>query len=337
MSLAEERATPQAFRPPSLIGASVYHHGRRVADIGINEGAEWVGRDGHLVWIGLLEPTDEELLVVQQQFGLDPLAIADAARPHQRPKLQRYGDGLFVVARTAEIVRDRIQFGETHLFVGRNYIVSIRHGPSTSYKQVREHCESSPTRLARGESFILHSILDFIVDNYQVVLERVQAEAEEIENDLLAERLSQIQVQRLYILRRDLLRLRTGVLPLVEVCRRVEHEDVLEIDAKMKLLFRDVTDHVRSVQEEIDALREMLAFCFEASLLTSQAQQTMIARRLAAWAAILAVPTALAGIYGMNFSDMPELRWRYGYFVVLGAVITACTALYINFRRRDWL
>ncbi|MGZ8361765.1 MAG: CorA family divalent cation transporter [Allosphingosinicella sp.] len=144
-------------------------------------------------------------------------------------------------------------------------------------------------------------------------------------------------MQRLYILRRDLLRLRTGVLPLVEVCRRVEHEDVLEIDAKMKLLFRDVTDHVRSVQEEIDALREMLAFCFEASLLTSQAQQTMIARRLAAWAAILAVPTALAGIYGMNFSDMPELRWRYGYFVVLGVVITACTALYINFRRRDWL
>ena len=133
------------------------------------------------------------------------------------------------------------------------------------------------------------------------------------------------------------MRLRSGVLPLVEVCRRLEHAEVLPIDAKMELLFRDVTDHVRSVQEEIDALREMLAFAFEASLLTSQAQQTMISRRLAAWAAILAVPTALAGIYGMNFSDMPELQWRYGYPAVLGFVLIVCSALYVNFRRRDWL
>ena len=335
--MAEERAPPPPLRPPSLIGASVYHQGRRVADIGIDQGREWLGRDGHVVWIGLLEPSDAELQVVQQQFGLNALAIADAALPHQRPKLERYGDSLFVVARTAEMVDERIAFGETHLFVGRGFVVSIRHGPSASYRKVREHCEASPARLARGETFILHAILDFIVDNYLTVLERVQVEAEAIDNDLLADCLTSDQVKRLYLLRRDLLRLRSGVAPLVEVCRGLEHNDLLDMDAKMELLFRDVSDHIRSVQEEIDALREMLGFCFEASLLTSQSQQTMISRRLAAWAAILAVPTALAGIYGMNFADMPELQWRYGYPTVLLLVAIVCTALYVNFRRNDWL
>ena len=335
--MAEIHSVQKSERPSWLIGASVYHQGKRVADIGLDEAGEWATREGHLVWIGLLDPPEAELRIVQQQFGLNPLAIEDAAQPHRRPKLQRYGDSLFVVARTAEMVGDRIAFGETHLFVGCGYIVSVRHGPSASYRQVRVHCESSPASLARGESFILHSILDFIVENYSAVLERVQEEAENIENDLLAERLSPAQVQRLYILRRDLLKLRSGVLPLVEVCRRLEHSELLPMDAKMELLFRDVTDHVRSVQEEIDALREMLAFCFEASLATSQSQQTIISRRLAAWAAILAVPTALAGIYGMNFSEMPELHWRYGYYVVLGIVVITCIGLYVNFRRRDWL
>ena len=202
---------------------------------------------------------------------------------------------------------------------------------------MRAHCEASPSLLKRGETFILHAILDFIVENYQAVLERVHEEAEEIENDVLAERLAAHQVQRLYILRRDLLRLRSGVLPLVEVCRRLEHSDLFEMDAKMELLFRDVTDHIRSVQEEIDGIREMLAFAFEASLLTSQSQQTMISRRLAAWAAILAVPTAVAGIYGMNFEHMPELQWENGYYLVLGLVVAVCLTLYVNFRRSNWL
>lgn len=320
-----------------LVAASVYAEGARVREIAIAEAGEWSRRAGHVVWIGLLEPSDAELSEVQQQFGLNALAIEDAGEAHQRPKLQRYGDCLFIVARTAEIVADRIEFGETHLFVGRGFIVSIRHGPSASYTKVRAHCEAAPTLLRRGEPYILYSILDFIVDNYLAVLERVQEEADEIENDLLAERLSHDQVQRLYILRRDLLRLRSGVLPLVEVCRKLERSDMFPDDSKMELLFRDVSDHVRGVQEEIDALREMLAFCFDASVQTSQSQQTMISRRLAAWAAILAVPTAMAGIYGMNFSNMPELQWRYGYYVVIGTVAIVCIALYVNFRKRDWL
>jgi magnesium transporter len=333
--MADEHAPTS--RPSSLIAATAYHQGRRVADIAIDEAGEWARREGHVVWIGLLEPSDSELRVVQSQFGLNDLAIEDAACAHQRPKLQRYGDSLFVVARTAEIVGDRIQFGETHLFVGCGYVVSVRHGPSASYKKVRVHAEASPALLKRGETFILHSILDFIVDNYLVVLERVQEEAEEIENDLLAERLTPEQVKRLYILRRDLLRLRTGVGPLVEVCRRLEHNDLFPMDGKMELLFREVTDHVRTVQEEIDALREMLGFCFEASLQTSQSQQTIISRQLAAWAAILAVPTAVAGIYGMNFEHMPELHWQGAYYMVLAFVLVTCLALYANFRRMKWL
>jgi len=324
--------------PPSgVIAACVYAKGAHVADIAIADAGEWARREGHVVWIGLLEPSEAELAQVQAQFGLNPLAIEDASEAHQRSKLQRYDDSLFIVARTAEIVADRIAFGETHLFVGRGYVVSIRHGPSASYKRVRAHCEASPAMLARGETYILHSILDFIVDNYLAVLERVQDEAEDIENDLLAADLSHAQIQRLYILRRDLLRLRSGVLPLVEVCRRLEHSEVFPVDAKMELFFRDVTDHVRGVQEEIDALREMLAFAFEASLLTSQSQQIVISRRLAAWAAILAVPTALAGIYGMNFAHMPELQWEYGYYLVVGIVLLVCTTLFVNFRRHDWL
>ena len=330
-------AEPEPAAKSSLIAATVYADGARVRDIAVSDGGEWAKREGHVVWIGLLDPSDAELAEVKRQFGLNPLAIEDAAEAHQRPKLQRYGDCLFIVARTAEVIADRIAFGETHLFVGRGYVVSIRHGPSTSYTKVRAHCEASPSMLRRGETYILYSILDFIVDNYLVVLGRVQNEADEIENDLLAERLSHAQVQRLYILRRDLLRLRSGVLPLVEVCRRLEHSDLFEIDAKMELLFRDVTDHVRGVQEEIDALREMLAFCFDASVQSSQSQQTVISRRLAAWAAILAVPTAMAGIYGMNFANMPELEWEYGYFVVIGVVAAVCITLYVNFRRLDWL
>ena len=320
-----------------VVAASVYAAGRRVREIAIGEAGEWSRKEGHVVWIGLLEPSDAELEQVQEQFGLNALAIEDAGEAHQRPKLQRYGDCLFIVARTAEMISERIVFGETHLFVGKGFVVSIRHGPSASYTRVRAHLEASPALLARGETYILYAILDFIVDNYLAVLERVQAEAEAIEDDLLAEWLSHAQVQRLYILRRDLLRLRTGVLPLVEVCKRLERSDMFPDDTRMALLFRDVTDHVRGVQEEIDALREMLAFCFEASVQTSQSQQTMISRRLAAWAAILAVPTAMAGIYGMNFANMPELQWRYGYYAVIGTVAIICIALYVNFRRRDWL
>jgi magnesium transporter len=191
--------------------------------------------------------------------------------------------------------------------------------------------------LSDGEDFILYAILDFIVDNYMPVIEAIQTEVEDIEDCILAEASTQRHVRRLYQLRRDLLRLRNAAIPLVEVCRRLEQPGQPGIDPSMYPLFRDVSDHIRRVQEEIESLREVLAFAFETSLMTGQAQQTEITRKLAAWAAILAVPTAVAGIYGMNFDVMPELHWRYGYVLVLGVIAVVCGWLYWRFRRNGWL
>jgi magnesium transporter len=320
-----------------LVASSVYADGRRIKDISIDDAGEWSKRPGHVVWIGLLEPSTELLERVQTQLGLHPLAIEDAGKAHQNPKIEQYGEALFLVARTAQSIDGRIAFGETHLFVGRGYVVSVRHGASMSYTSVRERCEACPITLANGADYILYAILDFIVDNYTPALDSLSAEVEAIEDGVFSSFNGHLDIRRLHTLRRDLLRLRNAVVPLVEVCRRLEHTEALPIDPAMQPLFRDVTDHVLRLQEGIDAMREVLAFTFEASLMTGQAQQTEITRKLAAWAAILAVPTAIAGIYGMNFEHMPELKWQYGYFLVLGIVFLSCGWLYWRFRRNGWL
>ena len=322
---------------PGVVAASVYAGGKRVADIAIDEAGEWSKKPGHVVWIGLLEPDYDLLGRVQAQLGLHYLAIEDAGKAHQHPKIEQYGEALFIVARTAQIVQDKVAFGETHLFVGRGYVVSVRHGASTSYGAVRERCEACPTTLSHGEDYILYAILDFIVDNYAPVVETIKQEVDAIEDRVFTAPLATIEVQRLYTLRRELLQLRNAVTPLAEVCRRLEHAEVMPIDQSMQPLFRDVGDHVNRVKEEVDALREVLAFTFEASLMVGQAQQTAITRRLAAWAAILAVPTAIAGIYGMNFEHMPELKWQYGYYVVLGVIATICGIIFWRLHRNNWL
>jgi len=320
-----------------VVAAGVYVDGRRIANIAIEEASSWRSKPGHVVWIGLYEPDLALLTSVQQQFGLHDLAIEDANHAHQRPKIEQYGDGLFIVARTAQLIQGRIAFGETHLFVGEGYLVSVRHGASTSYAAVRERCESCPRALARGEDYILYAILDFIVDNYSPVLETIHDEVEKIEDDVLAHTITRSQVERLYMLRRDLLRLRNAIGPLVEVCRRLEHDNLPMVRSSMQPLFRDVTDHVRTIQERTDSMREVLAFAFEASLLVGQAQETAVSKKLASWLAIIAVPTMLAGIYGMNFDHMPELKWQYGYYAVIGTMLLACTGLYWRFRRAGWL
>jgi len=322
---------------PGIIASAVYAEGRRVAEVPIAEVGEWSRRPGHVVWIGLHEPGLALLRQLQAEFGLHDLAIEDALKAHQRPKLEQYGEALFVVARTAQMLDGRIAFGETHLFVGHGYVVSVRHGASTTYTPVRERCEADPGTLSGGEDYILYAILDFIVDNYMPVIEAIQSEVEEIEDCILAETSTQVHVRRLYQLRRDLLRLRNAAVPLVEVCHRLEQPGLPGIDPVMSPHFRDVSDHIRRVQEEIESLREVLAFAFETSLMAGQAQQTEITRKLAAWAAILAVPTAVAGIYGMNFEHMPELRWQYGYAVVLAIIVSVCGWLYWRFRQNRWL
>jgi magnesium transporter len=325
-----------------IVNAAVYAGGRRVTDIAIEDAGDWAKKPGHVVWIGLYEPADALLAQVQQQFNLHPLAIEDASQPHQRPKLEQYGDALFIVARTAQMVNDqkgggRIAFGETHLFVGRGYVVSVRHGASASYRAVRERCEACPTTLSHGEDFILYAILDFIVDNYSPVLEAIHDAVEDVEDQVLAGKLKRDSIERLYQLRRDLGRLRLAAGPLMEVCRRLEHAEVMAIDPSMQPLFRDVADHITRVQDEINSSREVLAFAFEAGLMLGQEEQNATMRKLAAWAAILAVPTAIAGLYGMNFDNMPELKWEFGYFAVLGAIATIIAFLFWRFRRAGWL
>src|SRR6266404_1923272 len=255
MNVASSAVLPtEPVSSEGVVAAGAYIDGRRVANIAVDEASSWRSRPGHVVWIGLHEPDRSLLKSVQRQFQLHDLAIEDAAHAHQRPKIEQYGDGLFIVARTAQLDGDSIAFGETHLFVGEGYLVSVRHGASTSYTPVRERCESCPRALARGEDYILYAILDFIVDNYSPVLETIQEEVEAMEAQVLASAMTRAQIERLYLLRRDLLR-----------------------------LFRDVTDHVRTVQEQIDSLREVLAFAFEASLLVGQAQETAVSKKLASW------------------------------------------------------
>jgi magnesium transporter len=216
-----------------VVASSAYVDGRRVAEVRLAEAGEWARRPHHVVWIGLHEPGAELLDQLQAQFGLHPLAIEDAGKAHQRPKLEQYEAGLFIVARTAQLVNGRIAFGETHLFVGKGYVVSVRHGASVSYAAVRRRCEACPTTLSHGADYILYAVLDFIVDNYKPVLETIHAEVEAIEDRVLSAELVQEQVERLYMLRRDLLRLRNSVVPLVEVCRKLEHTEVIAIDPAM--------------------------------------------------------------------------------------------------------
>ncbi len=332
-----ERATATKPQETGVVAAAVYQGGRKIADIEIDEAGDWAKREGHVVWIGLHEPSKALLERVGRQFALHQLAIEDAVKAHQFPKLEEYEHSIFIAARTAQLVDGHIAFGETHLFVGVGYVVSVRHGASSSYAQVRERCEARAERLSEGEDFIVYAILDFIVDNYFPVLDAINDEVEDIEDHVITTTMGRVEIEQLYTMRRDLLHLRNAVTPLADVCRRLERSYVVAIDPVMRPHFRDVRDHLRRVQERIDTMRETLAFAFEASLMNAQMQQTEISRRLAAWAAILAVPTAVAGIYGMNFEHMPELSWKYGYYVVLGATATICAYLYYRLRRAGWL
>jgi magnesium transporter len=326
-----------------LIAAAAYSDGRKVASITIPESGEWAARPGHFVWIGIEAPDEADLRQLQRQFGLHELAIEDALHAHQRPKLEAYGETTFLVLRTAFVVDGHIMLGETEIFIGRGYIITVRHGASASYARVRACAEATPKQLAYGEDYVLYALVDFIVDNYLTVIEKLAVEVNAIEDQVLAP-LDEARIARIHELRRELQRLRLVVAPAAEVFRRLEHVDLPGIDPSFRPYYRDVYDHVHRVLEQIDSLREMLTFAFEASMMmeasrqsAAAAQQGDVTRKLAGWAAILAVPTALAGIYGMNFAYMPELTWHYGYFIVLAVIAVICLVLFLGFRRAKWI
>jgi magnesium transporter len=285
----------------------------------------------------LHEPDAALLGAIQAQLGLHELLIEDANQAHQRAKLDVYDNVLFIVLRTAQLDSEGIRYGETHLIVGKGFVVSIRHGASASYAEVRQRCERNPELLRLGESAIMYAILDFVGDNYFPIIHKVTEELEAIEEDIFSAMPAREKIERIYRLRSGLLNMRHAVAPMIEICNQLRRHDFPGRSAAIKPYLRDVHDHVLLVNEAIVDLRERLTAAFEASLLLSAARQNDIVKKLGSWAAILAVPTAVAGIYGMNFKNMPELEWSFGYPASLLLMLAICSTLYYCFRRAAWL
>lgn len=320
----------------TVINCVEYEAGLRRAEVDLKDACACEA-DGSFVWVGLHAPDKDLLLTVQQRFNLHDLAIEDALLAHQRPKLEIYGDAVFIALRTAQLVDKKIQFGETHIFAGRGYVVTVRHGSTTAYREVRARCENVPKMLAMGESFVVYSIIDFIVDNYFPVLHELEAEADMLEEEVFAHRSDPTDVERIYELRHELLLLRRAVQPLQEVCNRIMRYDVPLINHAMNDYFRDIQDHVIRVVEGIDNLRDLLNAALEANLLLVSLAQNQVTKRLTGWAAILSIPLAIASIYGMNFKWMPELELPYGYPTVMALMFGLCGYMYFRFRRAGWL
>ena len=321
----------------SVVAAYVYANGRRQHAVDLADPASLQLKTGEFAWIGLYEPTEAELRILQDRFDLHPLAVEDALHANQMPKIDIYGDQLFVVARTAHLDADVIGYGETDIFVGADHIVTVRHGSVRAHVELRQHLEAAPMHLRHGVDYILHAVLDFIVDGYLPIVESIEEEVLAMERHALDSFLSRAEITRIFNLRRELVRFRRILGPMEEVASRLEHHEQPCIDPEVRPYFRDVRDHVRRVAVLAEGLRDILASVFELSTLLEQQRQGEITRRLAAWAAILAVPTAIAGIYGMNFEHMPELHWKYGYGVVLAAIVATCSFLYWRFKRFNWL
>ena len=321
----------------TVIAARFYRNGEVVRDIAIDAPVACGDDPSAFVWIGIADPTAEELHQLQRAYGLHPLAVEDALKANQLPKVDIYGDQLFVVARTAHRESDAIVYGETAFFVGRNHIISIRHGSTRAHSVLRAQLEAVPSRLVHGGDYVLHAILDFIVDDYLPMVEDIEETVLAMERRAIDSFLTRRDINQLFELKRELTRFQRVLVPMGEVAGKFVRNEVPCIDAETRPYFNDVLDHIRRVQMIVDDLREALSSVFEFSNLLEQQRTGTVSRQLAAWAAILAVPTAIAGIYGMNFQNMPELKTEYGYFVVLGAIAVICTALYVWFRRTKWL
>ena len=322
----------------TIVNCAAYSHGRRKGDIALSQVHEVLKEDNQFVWIGLHEPSEEMLEQVQLEFGLHDLAVEDAHTAHQRPKVEMYGDSLFVVLRTAQVNKERhIEFGETHFFVGSNYIVTVRHGSSISYADVRSRCESSPQMLDKGPGFALYAVMDFIVDLYYPVVHQMEMELESIEDKIFKEKPSRETTEQIYQLKRELLEVKRAVSPLVDVCNRLMRFDIKSISEETRPYFRDIYDHVVRINEMVENTRELLNTALEANFSLISISQNDVSKKFAGWAAIIAAPTMVAGFYGMNFKFIPETEWAYGFYAVLLGTVALCVLIYYLFRRSGWL
>lgn len=316
--------------------------GEMVDKLRISEVSKTLTNPSQFVWLGLYDPSFETISEVQDEFDLHELALEDAFADHQRPKVESYAGGtIFVVVRTAKLEDNKIRYGTTAMFMGKNFIITIRNGASNSYAPVREHYHRRPERLRLGPVFVLHALLDFIVDNYLPITDRLGNYLREQERNIFSYEFSRDTLKSLYELKSQLVHMRAVILPVQDVCNffinHKKNELVASFPAAAKPYFQDVNDHLLRSLDAVNGLNEMLSVAMDTYMAMVTMGQNDVVRKLAAWAGIAAVPTAVAGIYGMNFEFMPELQWRYGYFLVIWVVFAICFYLYYKFRKAGWL
>ncbi len=320
-----------------LINCVVYQDGRKLADIPVEAIDQWLHQPDCFVWVALRDATDAELAQMQEEFGLHELAVEDARHGHQRPKMEEYGDQLFVVMQLLEIEHGELHCGEVAVFVGPNFVLSVRNGSQQHFLGVRERCEREPQLLRHGAGFVFYALMDAVVDRYFPLVDTLETELEEIEAQIFLPGAARSNIERLYDLKRRTTRLRHAVAPLLEVTSKLHGGRVPRVCQTTQEYFRDVHDHLARIQATIDTVRDTIGTAIQVNLSMVTIEESETTKRLAAWAAIFAVSTALAGIWGMNFEHMPELKWAFGYPMALGAIATAGGLLFWRFRRAGWL
>ncbi|HVK25542.1 MAG TPA: magnesium/cobalt transporter CorA [Actinokineospora sp.] len=329
-----------------VVDCAVYIDGKRLPGRWSHTDAvnEVRARDEGFVWIGLHEPDAVQIQGVAETFGLHELAVEDAVHAHQRPKLDRYEDNLFVVLKTVRYVEHEspttaneiVETGEIMAFLGKDYIVTVRHGKHSGLHELRERLERAPERLSAGPAAVLHGIADLVVDSYLAVTEAFETDIDLIEKAVFAPR-SPISAEQMYLVKREILELRRAVMPLANPLRRLAEGCSPLIPDDVRSYFRDVDDHLTTVSERVTAFDELLTTLLDATLAKLTLQQNSDMRKITSWAAIIAVPTMVVGVYGMNFEFMPELKWKFGYPLVMIVIFLACLVLYRIFRKNRWL
>lgn len=328
----------------AVVDCAVYVDGRRQAPVEPGEALRAAQEQGGFVWLGLYEPTEDELGALAEQYDLHPLAVEDAVFAHQRPKLERYDDALFMVLKTATYVEHEeltatsevVDTGEVMVFLGPHYVITVRHGHHGELGDLRHRLEEQHELLCLGPAAVLYAVADLVVDTFVDVAGAVEDDVDELEASVFSPSRTD-DIGRLYQLKRELMALRRAVSPLEVPLQKLAERQIDVVPDAMRSYFRDVLDHAIRVRDQVAGLDELLTSILQASLARTQMADNEDMRKISAWAGIIAVPTAIAGIYGMNFEFMPELEWRYGYFLVLTVILGACLLLYRGFKRNGWL
>lgn len=320
-----------------LINCVAYQDGKRLSDIPVESISDYIELPDGFVWVALSDPKPEEMAQMQHEFGLHELAVEDAMRGHQRPKIEEYGDSLFVVVQTVELNGDELTVGEVDMFVDEKYVLLVRNQVTQSFLGVRVRAEREPAQLRKGTAFVLYALMDAIVDRYFPVVDMLETELETIEERMFIQRSQRDNIERLYELKRKVLLLRHAVAPLMEAVGKLYGGRVPALFVDTQEYFRDVHDHLYRINGTLDTIRDTISTAIQVNLSMVAIDESEVNKQLAAWAAIFAVFTAFAGIWGMNFEFMPELRWKYGYPVSLGVMVVVCGYLYYRFKRSKWL